>query len=243
MDIENTVVNTTEQTMQDDAAMQSENEMLNDAAGMVEDASADGSEQTVGNAKDFSRALNKRVAAERAKIEKTMAEKYAADLDLASRVRAIYAGKTDEAIMDDMLSAIAKDFASQNNVPEALAKRLLAVEAKTESRAHKAAASAPAENDKRLEMLQSQIDDILNEDGVDMFSVLKEDEEIREKVASGKWDINRAYAHYVSSGVKQMPRVNRSASAAKAKIDFANMSDEEFDKYDKALKAGRTIKL
>lgn len=219
------------------------NEAANTEAETVVNTGADNPQQNVGGAKDFSVALNKRVEAEKAKIERKLREEYGADLELASRVRNMYGGKADADIMADMLSSQANEFAKANNITPELAKRLLQLEANNAPVTKTQKVEAKQQNDDRMQELAAQIDDIRDNDGVDMVEVIRNDETIRKNVAEGRWDINRAYSHYLSNQGGRMPQVNRGTQSAKQKVSFKDMSDKEFDRIDAQLKRGVRVDI
>lgn len=232
------VVNTPEeQNVQDDADTRAA-ETPAETPETVENPGDDGPKEE-SREKEFAHALNKRMEAEKKKWEKDFQGKYAGDLELAGTLRKMYAGKSDEEISKALFEENVKRMAAEEGVPEAFARRMLQLEMDAPRKAE-----PPKKKDDRTDLLLQQINDIKENDDVDMMQVLEKDEFIREKVGSGAWDINRAYAHYVSSSKKKnAPPVARGGARSASAPDFEHMSTEEFNKYRERLKRGEHIKL
>lgn len=210
----------------------------------VDNTRADAAPPEQGTAKDFSVALNKRMEKERAKLEAEISEKFRAELDFATEMRKLRGGKDYRDIIQDTFDSTVKTFAQNNGVPEGIARELLALKM--------AGANSPAMpvqqpqnpvQNPRVAVLADQVDEIKSADGIDMMEVLQANEGIREKVGKGEWDINRAYAHYLSSERKRTPPVSRTTTSSNTAINYSNISKAEFDKIDARLKLGEKLKI
>lgn len=198
-----------------------------------------------GTAKDFSIALNKRMEKERQKMEAELADKYKSDLEFAQKMRQLRGDKDYQAILDDVFEEKVKTFAQDNNVPDGIARELLALKMQGMTKVSPAPveqSQMPVQNS-RLTTLAEQVEDIRQNDGVDMMEVLETDETLRARVGKGEWDINRAYAHYLSSERKRTPPVSKASPVSGAGISFSNVSKEQFDSIDARLARGETIKF
>lgn len=233
------------QEQQGDAVVGSAN-LGETQAEKVEETSADNSQSADGQEKNpFGRALEKRVAEEKRKWEREAEERYsqryAADSALAGTLRRLHQGKDDKAIEEALFDAQARQLADEEHISESFAKRLLRAEMSANNYAA-VPQTTKTDNDERITMLNGQIQEIKENDGVDMLEVLKSDDFIKDKVGSGEWDINRAYSHYLSSKRKSAPPVNRGGARSESTKDWKTMSSEEFAKYRERLRQGQTLR-
>lgn len=234
------------QGLQDDAAMRAAEETPEIPSEMVEESGADGPQEKSKGTDQFAAALNKRIEAEKRKwerdAEKSFSQKHAEDLELAGMLRKLHAGKDGKAITEALFEESVKRLAEEDGVPEAFARKMLRLELNAP-----AEKTAPAKQTKetpdRTDMLAQQIAEIRESEDVDMMEVIKNDDAIREKIATGEWDINRAFAHYLSSNRKKTPSTPRSGAKSAGKIDFTTMSDKEFAAYEERLQRTGRIQL
>lgn len=212
--------------------------------GKVE-TSRDDTVPTTGDAKDFSAALNKRVEKERQKLEEEVAAKYKADVEFAKQMRQMRGNKADQEILTEAFDSSVKSYAQENGVPETVARELLALKMRIPVAPEPTPPPTPEAdpNEQRLNALALQANEISESDGIDIIAVIGADPVMKAKVASGEWDINRAYAYHMSSTAKRTPPVTRSSNMRETHFSIANMTKEQFGAVDQRLTRGEKIKL
>ncbi|NLD51877.1 MAG: hypothetical protein GX650_03175 [Clostridiales bacterium] len=232
---ENTVVNPQDgQAAQGDAAQgaaRTEAEVKTPETGVN---TGDAAPQEKTDAERFSFALKKRVDEERQKIEQESLKKYENDLTFATEVRKAFAGKGDQDIMSDLLSAQARVFATENGISEELAREFIelkrAVKPPTVDKPKEEAPHQDNANDAWMARLAKQRDAIKADHGVDVLEGMSEAEE--SAVMSGNMDLNEVFAH---RNQNKTPPVNRGVATQPTPKDYSKMTDDEYAAFRKQL--------
>lgn len=110
--------------------------------------------------------------------------------------------------------------------------------------AAKAAQETPAEK-ARIEILSHQAAKIKTQKGVDVMAEFQSNEEIKQKVISGKMDFYDVLDEMTSAKGRKAPAPTRSPNGASGKNPNAidTMSDEQFARMEKKIKEGARYTL
>ena len=157
----------------------------------------------------------------------------------------------------------AKQFAQDNNMPENIALEYLTMkkerggtvaaqprddngrfvqrEAPAEQPGGDAAVRERAVNlYTQAEAFEKMTDGAVTKDAI--LDAYQNDSDIRQKVASGEWDFTDVGKHLAGSGKQNAPKVARSSGGGQISTSyFANMSREDFAKFNEQLKRGKVF--
>ncbi len=260
--------NTTVVTTQDDAAMEPTETTQTEAQTVEEPRSDDGSTQTAkaGEEQRFSTALNERMRAfeqKRAReMKRELEQQYAGELTLARNLARLNNGKDYKTIEKDIFDGTVRHYAEENAIPEGIARELLTLKMQL-GQTVQAAPAAQAEDDPHIQALVDQANDLQARFGVDMNAGLRDNPEALARVASGEWDMNRAYLElYAASRAAQLPgqstqetepqtarpratapAVVRQSAATPATKSVKNMSAEEFRALEERVEREGTVTI
>ena len=91
----------------------------------------------------------------------------------------------------------------------------------------------------RAQLLAAQADKIRDRKGLDVMQAFNTNPDIRDKVLSGEWDF-----YDVAENMHRLPPTIRTTNGASGggSIDIAHMTDEQFERLNQNLAAGKTYK-
>ena len=122
----------------------------------------------------------------------------------------------------------AKELAEQEKISVSMATRLLRAERGVSAPQKEAHNSV----EERAQVLYNQANTIKNVTGIDVLEMFNNDQDIHQKVVSGEWDftdVAKSYKQHVPAPVRSTGQTGIEGRS------IANMSDEEFEKFDKLL--------
>ena len=151
------------------------------------------------------------------------------------------------------LDAEAHSLAAKEHVSVDFAKRLLRAERGISApTAPKTPAPASATNvapdvKQRAEALYQQAQNVQAQYGIDVLDLFQKDANIKAKISSGEWDFRDVALNALSSAQKrqtQKPSPVRSGgnSRATGNMDFSNMSDDDFDRFNDQIARGAVFR-
>ena len=265
IDNETTGVNNTQEISEEAAVSQESAEtssleqFLNDAVqGEADAQNADSSEQAeqtdaIDDALDSNKGIKGRIQAERAKAEKGGYERGRAEaLREFEKQKADYEQRLAK-YAEMELNTEAQQLANTEHISVELAKRILRAEkgmtgstpAYTQP-TQQPASPQQSDVEQRARMLYAQAQDIQKQYGFDVMDFYNRNPEAKQKVNSGEWDFKDAALF----GMRQTPTTEqqkptpapvRSGAPRAAKtggLDFASMSDEDFDRFNEKVRRG-----
>ncbi|MEG0767199.1 MAG: hypothetical protein RR482_05740 [Clostridia bacterium] len=98
-------------------------------------------------------------------------------------------------------------------------------------------------DDARVEALVEEANELRRITGVNMVEIMREDQTIQAKVATGEWGMAMAYAYYLRRQGQGMPQTIRSSGGGQApRKTLENMSSTEFDQLEKRLGKGQRFR-
>ena len=200
---------------------------------------------------DIDQIIGQRLHGERARLQRDFAQQHAEDIALAAQMRALYSGETQEQISARLLDARAQEMAQAENVPVAMAKRILTLEAKVGMQAQPVAQApdspppaqgTPASN-ARMQALAEQAQWLQQNAGVDAVALLQANPDIADRISRGEMDLYQAAAQRGSARTTPAaPPVVRGGGRSVA-LDVSKMSDADFAKITDELARGNAVQL
>lgn len=268
VDLENTGVETTESVSEEAAVSQeqtqgtaldefmaeiADTEQEADAQTDTEEATEVGTQQEQTNETPREKGIKGRIHAAEAKADKAGYDR--------GRAEALREWEAQKAEYEDKLAkyaemeleADAKDLAAKEHCSIDFAKRILRIERGLPAQeAPKTPAPSPAAPQQpdvkaKAEALYRQAQAVNAQYGIDVLEVFKTDKTVQAKINSGEWDFRDVALNVLSSGqqpkAKPAPvRSGGSGNAPKGGLDFKNMSDADFDRFNDQIAKGAVFR-
>lgn len=269
VDIENTGVETTESVSEEAAVSQEQTETtaLDEFMAEIEDNGQEADAQTdteesneaetqqeQTNESPREKGIKGRIHAAEAKADKAGYDRGRAE---AFREWEAEKAKYEERLAkfaEMELEADAKELAAKEHCSVDFAKRILRMErglpATDTPKTPKPSPVAPKQQtdvQARAQALYTQAQDVQKQYGIDVLELFQKDDTVKAKVSSGEWDFKDVALNVLSSGQKTKkatpaPVRSGGGKATKGGLDFANMSDADFDKFNEQIRKGAVFR-
>lgn len=259
--LENTGVDNTQEVSETAAVSQEQPEsssleqFLNEAIeGEADAQSANNGEQaeqtdTIDEAFD-NKGIKGRIQAERAKADKSGYERGRAEAQAEfDRVKAEYEQQLAK-YKELELESEAQELSRTEHISVEFAKRILraekGVKAPTTQQPQATSQQPTLDVKQRAQELYTQAQTVKQQYGIDPLEVFQRDQSVRAKVANGEWDMKDVALYAMKQNPtteykKPTPAPVRSGATraqTSGGLDFANMSDEDFDKFNEKIRRG-----
>lgn len=152
------------------------------------------------------------------------------------------------------LEADAKELAAKEHCSVDFAKRILRMErglpASETPKTPKPSPVAPKRQtdiQARAQALYTQAQEVQKQYGIDVLELFQKDDAVKAKISSGEWDFKDVALNALSSRQntkKATPAPVRSGGGKSTKggLDFTNMSDADFDKFNEQIRKGAVFR-
>lgn len=152
------------------------------------------------------------------------------------------------------LEADAKELAAKEHCSVDFAKRILRIEkGLPATETPKTPAPSPVAPKQQTDVqakaqaLYEQAQNVQKQYGIDVLELFQKDDAVKAKISSGEWDFRDVALSVLSSGQKPQkatptPVRSGGGKATKGGLDFANMSDADFDKFNEQIRKGAVFR-
>ena len=231
-------------------------QFLNEAAESEADAqSSDSNEQAeqtdaVDQAFDNNKGIKGRIQAERAKADKSGYERGRAEAQAEfDRIKSEYEERLAK-YAEMELESEAQQLSRDEHISVEFAKRILraekGVKAPTTQQPQAQSQQPTLDVKQRAQELYTQAQAVKQQYGIDPLEVFQRDQSVKAKVANGEWDMKDVALYAMKNNPtteykKPTPAPVRSGATraqTSGGLDFANMSDEDFDKFNEKIRRG-----
>ena len=231
-------------------------QFLNEAAESEADAqSSDSNEQAeqtdaVDQAFDNNKGIKGRIQAERAKADKSGYERGRAEAQAEfDRIKSEYEERLAK-YAEMELESEAQQLSRDEHISVEFAKRILraekGVKAPTTQQPQAQSQQPTLDVKQRAQELYAQAQTVKQQYGIDPLEVFQRDQSVKAKVANGEWDMKDVALYAMKNNPtteykKPTPAPVRSGATraqTSGGLDFATMSDEDFEKFNAKIRKG-----